>query len=333
MWAGLLRMGWTLPTFDNLALAHGPLMISGFLGVLIPLERAVAIRQKWMFTVPVIAGIGWISLFFSPAVGAVLITLGSLGTLAILGVMVRREPHIHAIIMALGALAWVIGNILWIMGFPIFQIVFWWIAFVVLTIGGERLELNRVLRPTPNQIRFFSLFTAALLVGAIASIFDLNLGSRLGGAALLGMAVWFLKYDLARRNLRHPNPLTRYIAICLFSGFIWLAIAGTMFLYFGALYAGPYYDAALHAVFVGFVMAMIFGHAPIIFPAILGAQVKFYPAFYGHLVLLHVSLIMRVIGDLTFQFELRKWGGLLNEVAILLFLGMTIFVIVRGGKT
>ena len=45
MWAGLLRLGWILPTLPNRALAHGPLMISGFLGVLIPLERAVAIRQ------------------------------------------------------------------------------------------------------------------------------------------------------------------------------------------------------------------------------------------------------------------------------------------------
>ena len=169
--------------------------------------------------------------------------------------------------------------------------------------------------------------------GLIVAIFNLNLGSRLGGVALLGMAIWFLRYDLARRNLRHPNPLTRYIADLS----LWrLHLAGesraSLFLYFGALYAGPYYDAALHAVFVGFVMTMIFGHAPIIFPAILGAQVKFYPAFYGHLVLLHVSLIMRVIGDLTFQFELRKWGGLLNEVAILLFLGMTIFAIVKASN-
>src|SRR5512145_1906340 len=57
LWAGLLRLGWTLPTFDNLALLHGPLMVSGFLGVLIPLERAVAIRQKWMFAVPLIVGV------------------------------------------------------------------------------------------------------------------------------------------------------------------------------------------------------------------------------------------------------------------------------------
>jgi hypothetical protein len=333
LWAGLLRMGWALPSFDNLALAHGPLMVSGFLGVLIPLERAVAIRQKWMFTVPAIAGAGWICLFFIPPVGAVLITLGSLGTLGILGVMVRREPHVHTITMAFGALAWLIGNTLWMVGLPIFQIVFWWIAFVVLTIGGERLELNRVLKPSPSQIRIFSLLAAALLAGTVIATINLSLGSRLGGAALLGMAFWFLRYDLARRNLRHPNPLTRYIAICLFGGYIWLALSGGMFLYFGALYAGPYYDAALHAVFVGFVMAMIFGHAPIIFPAILGAQVKFYPAFYGHLALLHVSLVLRVVGDLTFQITLRQWGGLLNEVAILLFLGMTVFAIFKGRQS
>jgi hypothetical protein len=51
MWAGLLRIGWALPSIPNLALAHGPLMICGFLGVLIPLERAVAIRKSSIFIV------------------------------------------------------------------------------------------------------------------------------------------------------------------------------------------------------------------------------------------------------------------------------------------
>src|SRR5512134_1969811 len=97
LWAGLLRLGWALPSFPNLSVAHGPLMISGFLGVLIPLERAVAIRQKWMFAVPVIAGLGWLSLLLVPWIGGVLLTLASLGALLILGVMVRREPHLHTI--------------------------------------------------------------------------------------------------------------------------------------------------------------------------------------------------------------------------------------------
>ncbi len=329
LWAGLLRLGWTLPAFPSLALAHGPLMISGFLGVLIPLERAVAIRQKWMFAVPLAAAAGWISLLFAPPIGGALLILASLGALAILGVMAHREPHLHTLTMALGTLAWVIGNILWVSGAPIFQVVSWWMIFLILTIGGERIELNRVQKLPPAQLRVFSWIVATVLTGAILSIFDLNWGTRLIGFSNLALSLWFLKNDLAKHNLRHSLALTRYIAFCLFSGFIWLGIGGALQLYYGALYAGPLYDAALHAVFVGFVISMIFGHAPIIFPAILGKPIIFLHAFYVHLILLHTSLIVRVIGGLLGDQDLRRWGGLFNEVAILLFLGVTVYSILR----
>jgi hypothetical protein len=330
LWAGLVRLGWALPSFPNLSVAHGPLMISGFLGVLIPLERAVAIRQRWMFAVPAAAGLGWIALLLVPFIGGILLTLASLGTLLILGVMVRREPHLHTGTMFVGVLAWVAGNFLWMLGFPIFQIVNLWIAFLVLTIGGERLELSRVLRPAPGQLRIFSVIAAALSAGAVLCLFELNWGTRLSGLSMLALSLWFLKNDLAPRNIRHANPLTRYIAFCLFSGFIWLGISGILQTYFGALYAGPYYDAVLHAVFVGFVISMIFGHAPIIFPAILGVPITYRPAFYAQLILLHLSLFIRLLGDLTGQLDFRRWGGFLNEVAILLFLGMTVHSIVSS---
>lgn len=307
-------------------------MVSGFLGVLIPLERAVAIRQKWMYAVPAIAGLGWITLLFVPFIGGILLTVASIGTLMILGVMVRREPHLHTVTMFVGVLAWVVGNLLWIAGFAIFQTVYLWMAFLVLTIGGERLELSRVLRPAPGQLRVFSVIATALSVGAVLFIFDLNLGARLSGLSMLALSLWFLRNDLATRNIRHPNALTRYIAYCLFAGFLWLGLGGILQLYFGGVYAGPYYDAALHAIFVGFVISMIFGHAPIIFPAILGAPVIYRPAFYAHLILLHLSLIIRILGDLTDQLAVRRWGGFLNEAAILLFLGMTVYSIIKGNK-
>lgn len=332
LWAGLLRLGWTLPTFPQLPSAHGPLMIAGFLGILIPLERAVAIRKKWMFAVPILTGLGWLTFFFSTFVGAIFITLGSLGTLAILGVMVRREPQIHTVTMALGALCWVVGNILWVFGFPIFQIIFFWIAFLVLTIGGERLELSRVLHPSARQNRVFVGITIMLLLGAVLSLFALGLGARLSGLSMLALAIWFLRFDLARRNIDHKNPLTRYIAICLYSGFLWLGVGGILNLVIGASYAGPLYDAALHAIFVGFVISMIFGHAPIIFPAILGVPIRFFPAFYSHLAILHFSLLLRILGDLSGQMEIRRWGGLLNEVALLLFLGLTVYSILKSEK-
>jgi hypothetical protein len=332
LWAGLIRIGWSLPAFPNLSIAHGPLMVSGFLGVLIPLERAVAIRQKWMFAVPVVAGLGWIALLFAPFVGGVLLTLASIGTLTILGVMVRREPHLHTVTMFFGVLAWVIANFLWMLEFPIFQIVYLWMTFLVLTIGGERLELSRVLRPAPGQLGGFGVIAAVLFVGALLSLFNLNWGTRLSGLAMVALSLWFLKNDLATRTIRHPNALTRYIATCLFAGFLWLGLGGSLLLYFGALYAGPYYDAALHAVFVGFVISMIFGHAPIIFPAILGVPITYYRGFYLHLILLHLSLLIRLLGDLTTQLDVRRWGGFLNEAAILLFLAMTVYSIAGARK-
>ncbi len=45
LWAGLLRMGWVLPDIHiNLTMAHGALMVSGFLGTIIAMERVVALR-------------------------------------------------------------------------------------------------------------------------------------------------------------------------------------------------------------------------------------------------------------------------------------------------
>jgi hypothetical protein len=331
LWAGLLRLGWSLPAFQNLAMAHGPLMVCGFLGTLIPLERAAAIRRKWMFAAPILTALGWVSLLARPGIGAALLfTLGSLIMLGILGFMLSSEPKIHTLVMFAGGLAWVTGNSLWLAGMPLFRIVYLWMAFLVLTIAGERLELGRILHPSAGRVRLFGLFAALLLVGALLAVFVSDPGVRLSGLGLLGLGLWFLPNDISRRNLRHPVPLTRYISLCLYAGFAWLVLGGGTMLLIGAQYAGPYYDAVLHIIFVGFVMSMIFGHAPIIFPAILKVQVFFLPAFYLHLVLLHLSLFIRVTGDLASLPQVRQWGGLLNEVAIMLFLLMTGYTIWKG---
>jgi hypothetical protein len=105
-----------------------------------------------------------------------------------------------------------------------------------------------------------------------------------------------------------------------------------MLAYGGRAPAGPVYDAMLHALFVGFVMSMIFGHAPIIFPSLLNIPFPYSPALYGPLVLLHGSLVLRFVADLAGQADLRRVGGLLNEVAILLFLMMMAGAAVRARR-
>lgn len=63
LWAGLLRLGWRVPPLrPTLPAAHGPLMISGFLGTLIGLERAVALGRRWTYAGPLLTGLGALAL-------------------------------------------------------------------------------------------------------------------------------------------------------------------------------------------------------------------------------------------------------------------------------
>ncbi|HRE25048.1 MAG TPA: hypothetical protein PK954_00310, partial [Anaerolineales bacterium] len=88
---------------------------------------------------------------------------------------------------------------------------------------------------------------------------------------------------------------------------------------------GGIYDAVLHSVLLGFIFSMIFGHAPIILPALSGRAVTLYtPALYAPLALLHGALVVRLSGDLLPDLTLRQWGGLLNVIAVLLFAGLAV---------
>lgn len=316
---GLLRLGWALPLLrPTLSGGHGPLMVCGFLGTLIGVERAVALGRRWSYAGPLLTGLGTLALLAGmPA--APLMTLGSVGLVTVFGVIVAQQPSWATAIMALGALLWLVGNGLWLAGRPLHAVVPWWVGFLVLTIAGERLELSRLLQLTRLHRLLFVLVVGILLVGLMLSIVRFDTGVRLAGLAMLALACWLLRHDIARRTVRQTG-LTRFIAICLLSGYVWLGIGGLLGWRFGGVLAGPFYDAMLHTVFVGFVIAMIFGHAPIIFPAVLGQASLYHPTLYGPLVLLHASLLLRVVGDLTFWPPGRLWGGLLNAGAILLFM-------------
>jgi len=328
LWSGLVRLGWSLPDIQtSLVQNHGPLMVSGFLGTLIILERVVALRRSYLFIGPVLTAIGGFALIFDrlSLTGPVLITVGSLGGLVVLGIMVQMERRIHTLVMMLGVLSWVVGNALWLAGWPIFRVVLWWVSFLVLTITGERIELSRVRRITAAQQRLYSFAVMVFLAGLVVSIWYQAIGVRIFGAGLLMQAAWLLIFDVAPRNIRHPNALTRYIAWCLLPGYLWLILAGTLVITNGVFLTGLTYDAVLHAIFLGFVMTMIFGHAPIILPGVLQIPVAYRPTFYAHLVLLHLSLVMRIAGDLLGWIPGRKWGGMFNVLAVLLFLGQTAY--------
>ena len=325
MWAGLIRLGWVLPVLQPpLPMLHGPLMVCGFLGTLVGLERAVGTGLKWAYAGPALTALGAaLALIGVPApVGPLLITLGSLVTFAVLLTLVRLMPALFTVVIALGGLAWAIGNTLWLGGRPIPVAVLWWINFLVLTIAGERLELSRMLKLSPTVQRLFGVIVFILLAGAALGVVDYAWGMRLMGVGMVAAAAWLLRYDIARRRIK-AGGVARFIGISLLSGYVWLAVGGVLAILYGGAMAGPTYDAVLHSIFLGFVFAMIFAHAPIIFPAVLHVPMAYTPRFYSHLILLHVSLILRVAGDLIPYWPARLWGGMLNVLVLLFFIANT----------
>jgi hypothetical protein len=150
------------------------------------------------------------------------------------------------------------------------------------------------------------------------------------GAALVALSAWLLKQDIARRTVRNRG-LTRYIAVCLLAGYGWLAVSGALVIGLDALVPGsPARDAALHALALGFVFSMVFGHAPIIVPAVLRVTLPYRPVFYLPLILLHGSLLLRVAGDAT-TFAVARAGALGNAIALLAFIA-TMASAVRSGR-
>jgi hypothetical protein len=327
MWAGWIRLGWGWPAIQvSLPANHGPLMVGGFLGTLISLERAVAIKKWWAYLAPIFSALGGFALIAGlpavhPPLASLLLTLGSAGLVFVFYYIVRLQRSWPHLIMAAGAGCWLVGNLLWTSDTPIYRLVLWWAAFLILTICAERLELGRLVRLTRRQVNWFLGGTAILLISLAATLVWLQTGTRLVGISLIWLSLWLWQHDLARHTIRSKG-LPRFVAACLLSGYIWLGLAGVWCVIAGAPLAGTRYDAMLHMIFLGFVISMIFGHAPIIFPAVLDLQIHFQPIFYLPLALLHASLALRILGDIILWQSLRMWGGLLNGVAILTFFGL-----------
>ncbi|MDK9703973.1 MAG: hypothetical protein OEL20_12625 [Sulfuritalea sp.] len=332
--AGLARLDWGVPaTAANAAGWHGALMISAFLGTVISLERAVALGRGWAYAAPAAASIGGIALLAgAPLILPKLLLVVAAATLVAASIQVLyRLVAPFTVILGAGALCWLIGNFAWLAGGPLTAAVPWWLAFLVLTIAGERLELTRFL-PTPVAAhRLFFAIVGGILAGAALSLGEEDAGLALFAAGLLALALWLLRYDIARRNAR-TTGLTRFIALCLLSGYAWLVLAGLLGLAGGFLPGHPWRDATLHAVGLGFVFSMIFGHAPIIFPAVVRVKIPYHPFFYLPLLVLHASLALRMLGGLDDAFALRREGGMLNAVALLLFVATMIASVVRGRR-
>jgi hypothetical protein len=282
-----------MPVPINALALHGPLMVSAFMGTVISLERAAALGRLWAYAAPLCAGLGGLLLLLGlPGEGFVLMALAG-GVLLIASLAsFRRQASLGAATLAGGALAWLAGNLSVLMGLAAVP---WWIAFLVLTISGERLELAR------HSRKMFLPIAAAVLVAPLMP--------RILGLVLVLLAVWLFAFDRARFTLREAKR-PRYVALCLLAGYFWLAAGGVLM----ALSIG--YDAALHAIFLGFVFSMVLAHAHLPYSSLL----------YLPFVLLEASLAARVL----LSRELGGWG---NAAAIALFIAIAAILLLSRASS
>jgi hypothetical protein len=319
---GLLRAGVALPLLPDSAwpgqavLTHAALMICGFLGTVIGIERAVAVKLRSAFLAPLASGAGGALLLLGqPGPGAWLGVAAAAIFTVVNIVIVRRQRAAHTWLLLVAASAWLAGNLLFAAGQDSVVTLPWWFAFLVMTIAAERLEITRLMRRRPAAELSLQAVLAALLSGAALSGLAPGAGGLLYGSALILLALWLAAFDIARHTIR-AHGLSRYMAVCLLGGYAWLAVAGVAW---AATALGlPLRDAALHALGLGFIVSMMMGHAPVILPAIARVKLQFGTFFYVPLALLHLSLLLRLVAGMAGD-PLRSTGAFLNAAAIALF--------------
>lgn len=306
---------------DRLPRVHGMLLVLGFVGTLVALERAIALGRREGLLAPALLGLGGV-LLVSPApltAGRAALVLGSAGMLALYYLPLwRRQRDDAVLVQALGAVLAVGAAVLWLGGVAVPALLPWLVGFVVLTIGGERLELARIAM-RPDAGNGLVLLAGGLAASTVASLLWPRIGYGLAGLALLALVGWLARHDVARHTVR-ASGATRFMAGCLLAGYFWLAVAGATWLLAGPTSSGPGYDAAVHAVFLGFVLSMIMAHATVIVPAVLGRPLPYHPVLIGPAALLHLSLVVRLwLGDALGSEPAWRVGGVLNVASVSLF--------------
>ena len=328
--SGYNRLGWS-EWNTGVGGEHGALMVGSFLGSVILLERVITIKNRYFLLLPIINGLS-LPLFYAEFQQLALICLsaGALGLCYVYLDILSRAKETSFYVMLAGAVCWLVGNLLVIKSHLYPMALPWWISFLLLTIVGERLELTKFLPVKKIQKQLLLFLLAVAVVGL--GIFFHSQGQLIGGIAIVGIVIWLLRYDMIRKSIK-KDGLHRYSAVMLGIGYIWLGFYGFLLIMGG--YADISYDSLVHVFFIGFVFNMIFAHAPIILPGV--GKLNFYPyhpVLYVSGLLLQVSLILRVAGNMDGWYYLRYYGGILNGIFIFtFFISMVVLVVSKNWQT
>ena len=310
---------------------HGPLLVLGFLGTLIALERAIALGRPVGLTAPALLGVGGL-LLVGPAplrAGQWLLVAGTANLVAVYVPLWRRQRDQAVLVQSLGAVLAVGAALLWAGGVDVPRLLPWLAGFAILTIAGERLELAR-LAMGPRASTVLVLLSTAFGACLVAALIWPRVGNPMLGAVVLVLVGWLARHDVARRTVR-TRGLTRFAALGMLGGYAWLAVAGAVWL--GGTPGGAAYDAVVHAVFLGFTMSMVMAHGPVILPAVLRRPLPYHPWMLAPLALLHGSLVLRLwLGDALGWLAAWHVGGIANILALLSFAAVAAWSAARSRR-
>lgn len=334
LFTGIARLGIQVPgVYQSISGMHSALMISAFFGTIIGLERAVATRYLWAYLAPLMSGLGGLVLVFIPEaiIVPILFTLSSLVFTCASATILKKQRALFTYTLFIAGALWLAGNLFWLASGSLWSSIPFGLAFLIVTIAGERLELTRFMKPNPIAARLFALILLAIVGGGMMSSVTNFQNNVLYGSALCGLSIWLIRFDIARKTI-FKEGITRFVAVCLLSGYFWLFAGGLLFAT-GDLSSLAYQkDAGIHAVALGFIFSMVIGHSPIIFPAIMRVSIPFSTLLYIPLGLLQLGVALRIMAVATQEGIFRVAGGVLNEAAILLFIATLILQVFRGRR-
>lgn len=327
MLSGLGRLGWSVPLPEAYA-HHGAIMVGGFLGSLIALEKIIPLKQPWFFVGPLLS----VSSIFVFILGDLHVALGMQLAAGVVFLLVyltylRTQSSIYLLLALVGALCWTFATamLFWKTFYP--MVFPWYIGFLLFTIVSERLELSRFLPVTASNRNFLYVFLMLFMVGILLPFH--GVGKYLAGTALILISSWLMRYDVIRLTIKKEG-LARFTAVVLLCGYVALMLEGMLLLFLGDIPFG--YDMIVHTFFLGFVFCMIFAHGPIILPGVLGLSVKpYHPLLYLPVVILLGSLIARLLADaFLIPLDYRALSGWSAMAGILLYFMMMAFFTLRA---
>lgn len=292
-------------------------MVGGFLGTLITFEKIIPLKKPLLYVIPLVSATSVLLFFLKiPTYPIICLLLASGGLSIVFLIYWLQERSLIYAMMFAGAVCWLIGNLFLLQTNFYPTSIPWWMAFTLLIICSERLELMKFLPVTKSQKWQFIASLMAFLIACAMSFH--GAGNYVAALAITIAAIWLMRHDVVGINIKKTG-LNRYVGAALLSGYFALMLSGLCFPLL--IHRALGYDALVHSFFIGFVFSMIFAHGPIILPGVLGISLKpYHPILYFWLAMLHASWILRMVSDLVLDMPLRKYSGLSSVVAIVGYL-------------